>query len=600
MTGDQADNAQRNEFRWTRELIEGGSPLSFNSGVNDPDFAPVREAEPARPSCAQDVAQAGGRPPHRPRRRGRALHRRPGLRRLPGRRRPAAAGLLRPRPAARPVRRLAHVPGPDGPRPQLTFTPAGLDVPSYWSNGNHDVLVQGNEDAIAPLEDIATACFKALGTTLALPPSSPGPDFVPDPNLLLARPRRDARPARPRAPLPRPPADQGGPRSGQRGQRPRLRVRRSGRGRRPRNGNASYYAWDPPQTPGFRFINIDTNSEGGQTAEGVASGSSNGNIDDPQFQWLTGELDAAQAADKLIVLFGHHPVRSMNTEIADEQALPCTRRTTPTATRPSTTSTPAATATRGCRRRSTSGRTRSPAIRARASSSLLDDYPNVIAYVAGHTHEHRLIPFDRARPERLVGDQQLGHRRLAPAAPPGRGDGQPRRHALDLRHRARRRLALPAARRGIGRRRSTPSQLASIGRTIAFNDPGNNQSGEGALQDRNVEMLLDDPREADVSVTKADRLRPRGRRADDRLRHRRHQQRPEDDAHPRDPRGPASRRPPATRAPTPTQGTCTPPVAGTLNCALGDIAPGQTVSVTHGQPADGGHDHQHGDRRQRH
>ena len=71
-------------------------------------------------------------------------------------------------------------------RAQTTFTPAGLDVPSYWSNGNHDVLVQGNEDATAPLEDIATACFKALGTTLALPPSSPGPDFVPDPNLLLA------------------------------------------------------------------------------------------------------------------------------------------------------------------------------------------------------------------------------------------------------------------------------------------------------------------------------------------------------------------------------------------------------------------------------
>ena len=26
---------------------------------------------------------------------------------------------------------------------------------------------------------------------------------------------------------------------------------------------------------------------------------------------------------------------------------------------------------------------------------LLENYPNVIAYVAGHTHEHRLIPFSR-------------------------------------------------------------------------------------------------------------------------------------------------------------------------------------------------------------
>ena len=31
-------------------------------------------------------------------------------------------------------------------RAQLPFTPAGLNVPSYVTNGNHDGLVQGNED----------------------------------------------------------------------------------------------------------------------------------------------------------------------------------------------------------------------------------------------------------------------------------------------------------------------------------------------------------------------------------------------------------------------------------------------------------------------
>ena len=53
----------------------------------------------------------------------------------------------------------------------LSITPAGLHVPSYWANGNHDVLIQGNEDSNEELEEIATGCFKALGTT-AVPGAS--------------------------------------------------------------------------------------------------------------------------------------------------------------------------------------------------------------------------------------------------------------------------------------------------------------------------------------------------------------------------------------------------------------------------------------------
>ena len=51
-------------------------------------------------------------------------------------------------------------------RAQLPFTPAGLDVPSYVTNGNHDGLVQGNQVGNAAFEDIATGCFKALGSTV--------------------------------------------------------------------------------------------------------------------------------------------------------------------------------------------------------------------------------------------------------------------------------------------------------------------------------------------------------------------------------------------------------------------------------------------------
>ena len=94
------------------------------------------------------------------------------------------------------------------------------------------------------------------------------------------------------------------------------------------------------------------------------------------------------------MLYGHHPVRSMNTEIADEQALPCTVNDTHG-------DTPEHDVNPGC--------DRDPRVSApmhlgtdpvagdprESFVELLDDYPNVLAYVAGHTHEHRLIPFTR-------------------------------------------------------------------------------------------------------------------------------------------------------------------------------------------------------------
>jgi hypothetical protein len=37
ITGDQADNQQRNEMIWTRALLEGGVTINFNSGLTDPN-----------------------------------------------------------------------------------------------------------------------------------------------------------------------------------------------------------------------------------------------------------------------------------------------------------------------------------------------------------------------------------------------------------------------------------------------------------------------------------------------------------------------------------------------------------------------------------
>ena len=87
---------------------------------------------------------------------------------------------------------------------------------------------------------------------------------------------------------------------------------------------------------------------------------------------------------------------SLTPNVPDEAAGPCTGVDHTTATCPSTTRTRAATSTRATRSRSTSASRASGRRRhARDLVELLDRYPHVIAYVAGHTHENRVTPFTR-------------------------------------------------------------------------------------------------------------------------------------------------------------------------------------------------------------
>ena len=145
-------------------------------------------------------------------------------------------------------------------------------------------------------------------------------------------------------------------------------------------------------------------------------------------------------------------------------------------------------------------------------------------------------------------------------------------------------------------------QLASIGRTFGFNDPQSGPpSGEGDPQlDQNVEMLVDDPRKANLKITKLDNPDPvrigstltytlevenlgpfaRDRRAG---------------------AGTGSRTTLRFLSATTTTGSCS--VSGaTVNCALGDLAAGQKPRVTiRVQGAgDAPHDHERGDRERDH
>ena len=187
---------------------------------------------------------------------------------------------------------------------QITLTPDGLDVPFYVTNGNHDVLVQGNEDANAAFEDIATGCFKALGTTINPAAGQP------DPNTLLfplAVGMLD--PARPAAPVRRQAPDQADLRRlGRRATTTTASASSTRRENQASNGVGLLLRLEPGRDAGLS-LHLDRHQLRGRASW---SSRSNGNIDDPQFEWLKGELDAAPAANKYVVIFGHHPVRSLN------------------------------------------------------------------------------------------------------------------------------------------------------------------------------------------------------------------------------------------------------------------------------------------------
>ena len=298
-TGDMADNQHLNESRWFKTVLDGGTvdPFSGDPITNQCGNVPADRLAKLNADVAartytgvadyddyRDAPQdrfAGFWDPDEAAPDGRARTRRSR----------ATPGLLEA--AQRP------------------FQAAGLDVPWYISRGNHDGLVQGNAPASEDLfRAIATGCLKVFPNAAFDPKRFEGasddelfasfgdPAFI---QQLLAGAKTVA-PDTDRRIL------------SKREYRslighgfaytPRSELRRS-------RGSASYYAFT---RKGVRFISLDTVAEGG---------GQNGNIDDPQYRWLRGELRKAKRRDRLVVVFGHHPMRSMTNTRADERAGKC-------------------------------------------------------------------------------------------------------------------------------------------------------------------------------------------------------------------------------------------------------------------------------------
>ncbi|HET8815129.1 MAG TPA: hypothetical protein VFM51_09260, partial [Solirubrobacterales bacterium] len=434
-TGDSADSQQLNETEWVRTLLEGGA-LDPNSGIDPSGYSHPLCPLVGVPGAAEAAAYTGvqdyddyaeGPSPY---------FYDPDDPRGASAGWPAYPGLM--------------------DRAQQPFAATGLGVPSYVAFGNHDALVQGNQAANANFEQVATGCTKTIEGGAALVPPDPRRRFV-----SKAEYKQIFR--------------QGAQRDGHGFDRVDPAEEAASK------GAAGYYSFVPVR--GLRMIALDTVCEGGVTGP-----CADGNVDDPQFQWLKGELREATAADQLVVIFSHHAIPSLTADVPDEAAPPCIG---PDAHGHD--------ANPGCDldpRRST------PIHLGEDMVELLHRHPHVIAWVAGHSHVNDVTPY----PDPSDGSGFWSVRVAAEADWPQQArllqlfdnrDGTLSLFGTIVDHAAEPTAPAP----GTAAAGLTPSDLASIGRTLAYNDVQTggracspNPCGEGGPRDRNVELLINDPR----------------------------------------------------------------------------------------------------------
>ena len=442
-TGDNVDNSQLNETRLFIGILDGGL-VNPDSGVRGtcktakrgPLYSGVRGAgryyEPDRSSPRVDGP-------------GYAAAERENRRRA------------RTNNALRDYPRLLE-------RMNRPFRAPGLAVPWYSVFGNHDALVQGNLPSNPFFSEVAAGCKKVADLSqrawgLIRPLAAGGVTdqergeiiriLYGDVLVTLADPKAPKRLYRM---VPRDPGRALLPKTRYMQEHFSTRGRPVGHGYSADNvargeGN---YSFSPK--PGLRFVTLDT----------VADTGPDGNLDDAQFRWLEGELLAAEARRELVLVFGHHSLRTM-------------RQTPPEGSAP---------VHYGL------GSCVSPG--PEPLSCLLRRHPGVIAYVVGHEHRDRIeahasyweivsaAHIDWPQHNRTIslydngdGTLSLLTRVVDTAAPP-----RPSRGRL-LKERI-----LPA---------SEVTRLASIARELAFNDPQMDESRSGTPLDRNAELLIRNP-----------------------------------------------------------------------------------------------------------
>lgn len=477
-TGDVADNQQYNEVLWNRQLLEGGT-IDPGSGVDPtdeigtnpvcPTGLEIEDADdPDAYTGVQDIDDW--------------VSETPGYFYDPDD--PAPFG-----PTTGKVNPYRNAPAWPGlmDRAQEPLSSPGVDVPTYVMAGNHDGLVQGNAWATSTFNQLATGCLKPLNDAEDNSGVSNGPLFnlvvnasltvegmidlyEENPDLFIGIPPDPDR---------RLISKKSFKRVFQSGRDPRGHgfdlVDRSEL--RASAGTASYYSFFPRR--GLRAIVLDTVSEGGRIFS-----SSSGNIDSPQFAWLEGQLEAATRANEVAVVFSHHPISSLTADVPDEEVPSCAEVDPDLAV--------------GC---DSDPRTSTPVKLDADARELMHRYPHAVAWIAGHTHQNRIRPY--GAPGGGSGFWSIETSSLADWPKQGRlldlfdnRDGTLSLFTTMVDHSAP--VETPAP--GTPAAGMSVDEIAAIGRTISLNDTQGGGDGEGDARDRNVELLIKDPRRNDPTL----------------------------------------------------------------------------------------------------
>jgi metallophosphoesterase (TIGR03767 family) len=460
-TGDFSDSQQLNELRSATAAMDGGAvdpysgkPADACPGMNDETKARLNADVAARRyNGVQDYADYGDAPDAR-----KNDYWDPDV----------------PPPGASPYSGWPQWPGLMD-RAQQPFVAEGLKAPWYAVRGNHDALVQGNLLANFPIAvGLIGGCGKILPSSSFDPAEVKGlseaeliqkltdPEFQ---QKILAG-IRPAPPDPDRRFVSRIESKQllkGADNDHGFGFVDSKEDKRAG-------GAATYYAFT---RGGVRFIGIDTNSEGG---------GNDGNLDHPQYEWLAKELAKARKTPTLV--FAHHGLLDLNNATVDEKAGKCETATDAGCDRDPRKSTPIHRGTKG-----------KDTIKA-----LLLRHRNVVGFVVGHSHQNEIFQY-KAKGSRS-GFWEVGtaahvdfpqQARLFDVMDNRDGTLSLFGYMIDS--------AAPVASPAPGTNAAafTDENLASIARIVSANDPngtgaGDDDPGLGGPNDRNVELLVPDPR----------------------------------------------------------------------------------------------------------
>jgi hypothetical protein len=252
------------------------------------------------------------------------------------------------------------------------------------------------------------------------------------------------------------------------------------------------YAFDPKPGAPLRFVVLDSVAE---------MGIDRGNINHSQFRWLHEQLRAAEADRKLVMVFAHHSLRTMDQPFPGPFPGDQGGRHEPVHFGEKH---PVEPGPRPCAIRDP-GSEPTPNETLRC---LLLRHPSVVGFIAGHEHNNRIRPHERLDAtgrltggfweivtashidwpqqsrvldlvDNLDGNLSIFATMLDHGAPPNPGGAPPSD--------------------GRGRAGASVRRIASMSRELAYNDPDarNGEDGRpdarGTRLDRNVELLVRNP-----------------------------------------------------------------------------------------------------------